>query len=107
MGTTRTELLIWNKAGNAVTSFSKINILQVEDRRQDEGYLEKFVVRAYLTNGEIAFMGDWKTKQEAKEYIENIHKEVKQVATVGITEEKLRDILADVLTGFIEHQEIS
>ncbi len=106
MVTTRTELLIWNKAGNASVSFSKINILQIENKRSDEAYLEGFVVRAYLTNGETTFMGDWATEQEAKEYIENIHKEVKQMATVGITEEKLRHILADILTGFMEAQEV-
>lgn len=97
------ELLIWNKAGNTVISFSKINALQVEDERHDG---RGFIVKAYLTNNKDAFMGEWETEQEAKGFIENIRKEVGRIATVGITEGRLRDILADVLTGFIESQEV-
>ena len=93
----KVDLLIWNKAKNGSVSFSKIDILQIEDRRHNERELGEFVVKAYLTNGTDAFMGDWATEQEAREFVDNIHKEVEQIATGGFAEDKLREVLKEIL----------
>ena len=102
MVTIGVELLIWNKARNGSVSFSKINVLQIEN---DNHNGRDFIVKAYLTDGTDVFMGEWSSERKAKEYMQNIHKEVRQIqiATIGFTEDRLREILKEIISEVPNH----
>lgn len=96
----KVDLLIWNKDRTASVSFSKIREIRIY---HDLYNADKYTAKAWFNSEEDWTVGFWDTEAEAKEFVDNIHKEVERIATVGITEDRLRKILREVISKAPNH----